>query len=311
MKEYNPHSEELHALLDTAYTNQRVLSRANYWHSKKIIQYINRLTCASAQKYVQDFGLLNAAAYYVLKEKLKQSSRASLPLALSIGCGSAEKEMQLLQENVVGHFLCFELSAKRIELAKQQAQSLGLTHRITFHHQDFFSSQYNKEESYDLVFWDGSLHHMQDTRQAVETSYNILKEQGIFYCNDYIGPSYYQWSDAELSIVNSVLATFDARVFENPKGGNFARKVWRPSIDQIKAADPTEAVDSAHIKPAILARFKDVYHKDLGGLLYLLCLNNLLVNIEEEDPLLEHVLKLDEHTISLGLSQFAFFLAVK
>ncbi len=313
---YDSQSEELKKILDKAYKNQRpstLTSRSSYWFSKKILRHINNLAYGKIfeRKNENDANILNAAQYFLLKEKISSLGKKSLALALSIGCGSAEKEMYLLQQNIVDVFHCFELSKERIEQAKNEARRLELLHRIEFHHCDFFTSAFNKEESYDFVFWDGALHHMQNTKEAVQISYKILKKHGIFYCNDYIGPSYYQWSDSELAIVNSVLAKLPEKIFENPNGGRFPSKVWRPTIEQMKAADPTEAVDSGHIKEAILESFTHLYYKDLGGLLYLLALNNILVNIEEESPILDYILKLDEHTISLGLSQFAFFLAVK
>lgn len=35
------------------------------------------------------------------------------------------------------------------------------------------------EQSYDMVFWDNSLHHMMDSYKAVKKSYEILKS-GLF-----------------------------------------------------------------------------------------------------------------------------------
>ena len=71
---------------------------------------------------------------------------------------------------------------------------------------------------FDLVFWDNSLHHMKDARQAVQYSYEILKEGGFLYCNDYIGASRFQRTDMEMAIVNGIRLYLPDEVFIKPGG---------------------------------------------------------------------------------------------
>lgn len=48
-----------------------------------------------------------------------------------------------------------------------------------------------------------------------------------------------------------------------------------------------------------------------GGLIYHLSLNGILSNIDEESLLLQHLLKMDDETINMGLTQYVFALAKK
>lgn len=229
--------------------------------------------------------------------------------ALSIGCGTGAKEMSILEQNFVQHFTCFELSetsiCKGIKLAKEK----GLENRITFILGDFFESP-QRHQKYDLVFWDNSLHHMPDATKAVEVSYDILNDGGIFLCNDFIGKSQFQWSDMELAIVNGVRALLPDYIYET-ETGYFNKMIYKLSTERMNEIDPSEAIVSASILPAILNTFEEPFIKHTGGLIYHLCLNGILVNIPEDSDLLENLLSLDDETIQMGMQYYAVAIAVK
>jgi len=151
---------------------------------------------------------------------------------------------------------------------------------------------------------------MMDTYMAVRKSYEILKPCGVFFCNDFIGKSKFQWSEMELAIVNRIRMSLDEKIFQKNNGEIYERLVSRPSID-VMDKDPSEAADSASIIPAIKEVFSNPIIIQTGGLIYHLCLNGILSNIEEESDLLKHLLDLDDETIRMGLSQYAFALAFK
>ena len=50
---------------------------------------------------------------------------------------------------------------------------------------------------------------MPDTYEAVKVSRNILKDDGVFFCNEYIGESRFQWSDEKLAYVNQIRDDLD------------------------------------------------------------------------------------------------------
>ncbi|MCM1252426.1 MAG: class I SAM-dependent methyltransferase [Clostridium sp.] len=218
--------------------------------------------------------------------------------------------MVLLENNLVQNFMCFEFSKERILEGERIAQKKGLQDRISFFNEDFFESEY-ANMSYDFIFWDNSLHHMMDTYEAIKKSYEVLKPGGIFFCNDFIGKNQFQWSDMELAIVNGIRATLDESVFQKSNGEIYAKIINRPSIEAMNASDPSEAADSESIIPAIEKIFLNPTIIPIGGLIYHLCLNGILSNIEEDSDLLKHLLDMDDETIKMGLSQYAFILARK
>jgi hypothetical protein len=85
----------------------------------------------------------------------------------------------------------------------------------------------------------------------------------------------------------------------------------RPEV--ILADDPTEAVDSATILPAVHEYFPEARIWHLGGVVYRIGLTHLHENFDEEQDRewLEMVLVADDYCIDLGESLFAAALAVK
>jgi len=47
-------------------------------------------------------------------------------------------------------------------------------------------------EEIDFVHWNNALHHMLNFEKAVQWSYQILKVDGVFYMDDFVGPSRFQ-----------------------------------------------------------------------------------------------------------------------
>lgn len=211
-----------------------------------------------------------------------------------------------MEMGLVNHFSCYELSEMRINEGKRIAESKGLSEKITFHFGNFYDSQENRNENFDMVFWDNSLHHMLDTKEAVRSSYEVLKPGGVFFCNDYVGATRFQWSDLEIAIANGVRATLPEEVFHD-----FKKYISRPNLERLKEIDFSEAADSENIIPSIRTFFQNLQIINLGGTIYHLCLNDILKNIPEDSELLYWLLQMDAAAAEHGFWQYAFILARK
>ena len=162
-----------------------------------------------------------------------------------------------------------------------------------------------------MVFWDNSLHHMMDATAAVQKSYDVLKEGGIFFCNDFVGKNRFQWSDMEIAIANGIRVFFSDDLFILPDGRRMARFIRRPELQHMIETDPSEAADSEAIIPAVKAIFKDPFIVPTGGIVYHNTIQFILNNIPEDSELLTYLLELDNEAIKMGLTCYAFALAVK
>jgi len=281
--------------------------RIRWWQSKLIIRHINELVCG---KRIDgpSAGLI---------ERLKEGFPDKLPLksGVSVGGGSGQKEIHLLRSGVVEKFELFELSEARIAAGIELSRKLGVEDRVEFIHADAFNARI-APGAYDLVHWNNSLHHMLDVDDAVAWSRKVLREGGIFYMDDFIGASRFQWPDRQLEIASRVRRIFEGSYYlEDPKNpGQFIEPdIKRPNPDRLMQDDPSEAADSERILEAVKRHFPNAEIKMTGGVIYHLALNNMLHNFDEEKDrhLLDLMMLVDGLCANMGENHYAVALAEK
>jgi hypothetical protein len=98
---------------------------------------------------------------------------------------------------------------------------------------------------------------------------------------------------------------------QRPGGtGLLARTLVRPDVERLMHEDPTESAQSGEILGAIRRHFPSPLIKLTGGVVYHLALNDVLANLTEEDtPLLDQLLLLDEVCAEAGHTHYAVALA--
>lgn len=283
------------------YRSNNLAKRTRWWQSPHIIEHYNFRVCG------KKLSGWNEGPIELLKQK---SNNQVFKKAISIGCGTGAKEINLIEKGIVETFVCYELSKDSIIIAQKLAEKKGISEKIKFQLGDFFESSDNCPEAYDLVFWDNSLHHMLDTRAAIKISKEILKNGGYFFCNDYVGKSRFQWSDSEIALMNGIRLGLPEKFFEG-ENGKIDRFVGRPSLEEVIKSDPSEAADSENIIPAVCDTFDSPLIVNTGGMIYHTCLNEILQNIPEESEILEYLLGIDDEITEHGYTQYAFILAQK
>lgn len=255
--------------------------RLHWWEDPTTVRHINRLVCGQAVDG------LHAGFHRRILELLPPHTERIR--ALSVGCGTGSKEMALIEEaagRFEFEFLCFDVAPAALEAAKTMAREKGLEQQITFRLEDAFAS--DLDCSWDLVYWNNSLHHMLDTEQAIAWSRDRLKGGGLLAIDDYVGPNQFQWSEPTIRQATQLLQSLAPHQRIDPT--NPARTVrtvgGKPPRESVIATDPTEAADSAAIIPALRQAFPGSL--DLiptGGLAYLICLDELFENFKSEEDL--------------------------
>ena len=285
--------------ISSAWSTKHSQPRRRWWQSPKIIRHINKIICS------KDISGWNAGPLLLLKHYFQKTNFHD---AISIGAGNCSKEISLVEKDIVDHFDIYELSLDRIYEAKKNVEEKGLSDKFNFYCEDYFSLRASKK--YDFFFWDNSLHHMLDSSYAVRQSYLALNTGGCFFCHDFVGKTRFQWSELELAIVNGIRNTLDDSVFQNGDRP-FNRNCVRPSLKRMIEDDPSEAADSEQIIPSVQKNFLNPLIIHTGGLIYHICLNNILQNIDEENDLLDQLLNIDLETIKHGFHHYAFILCKK
>lgn len=271
-------------------------ARSNWWEHPTIVRYVNRRTCGLPLD-----GLM--AGDVMLLSRLLDGETAKR--GVSVGCGVAAKELVLLRRGLVEHFDLYEISAARIRQATKAAKEHGMGDRITWHNEpaDFQTADGG---GYDLVYWNNSLHHMLDTRQALAWSREVLSAEGLLYMNDFVGPDRMQWPDEMLAAATRVREALPPRLLQTAEGRDLPTEVARPDPEALAAMDPTECADSAAILPAIDDLFEDATVTPTGGVVYHLALKGVLERLGPKAiPLFDLLLLIDELHADAGMTHYA------
>ena len=263
---------------------QKCAERLHWYQSPTILHHITQLICAEAQP---DIG--------TAIRKLIRTISPALPYkhGISVACGTGIKEMRLVEDGLVEHFDLYELSEYAVEQGVKIAADKGLENRITFHHGDALKAGI-LPGSHDFVYWDNALHHMMDAYAAVEWSKSMLAAKGCFFMYDFVGPTRFQWTDEQTGIVTHVLESMDDAYFFIPNSEYMWKKAPnKMNLEEMLQADPSEAADSDNILPAFRSYFPEGKIIPLGGLIYVLALDGIMVNIPENSVLLKKLLNID------------------
>jgi SAM-dependent methyltransferase len=293
----------------------RVLAKGNsglrlhWWEDPSTLRHINQLVCGEPLEG------LHTGFHQKILEKL--STNPTTIRALSVGCGTGAKEIELIKAaagKLQFDFQCFDVAPAAIEAAKTLAREQGVENQITFSLADAF--RLTLDNNWDLVYWNNSLHHMLDTDVAIEWSHDRLRKGGLLAMDDYVGPDRFQWTDATIQRATGLLQSLTAQQRTDPcQPRRTVREVGgRPPIDAVIATDPTEAADSSRIRPALNRLFpSSLEWIPTGGLTYLICLDELFENFRSVDELkqLQDLLDIDAEWARTVETAYAVALAIK
>jgi SAM-dependent methyltransferase len=223
------------------------------------------------------------------------------------------KEMKLLRHGIVRSFDLYELAETRIAAGRELAKKQKLENRVRFIQGDAFDLA-NEAQSYDMVHWNNSLHHMLNVEHAIEWSWKVLKPGGLFYMDDFVGPDRFQWTPTMLLAATAVRQSLPDRFLINPQtpSAMLPRVVQNVDPVKLRQSDPSEAADSSRILDCVKRHFPGADIILTGGVIYHLALSDLLANFRDEDlPVLERLLIVDDMCTAMGETLYAIALALK
>src|SRR5207244_394352 len=138
--------------------------------------------------------------------------------------------------------------------------------------------------AYDVVVAHSILHHVEKLEHAFEQVERAMKPEATFIVNEYIGPNRFQFSDEILAIINDLLRCLPAQLRQGALEDRVYEARERPTIDQMIANDPSEAVRASDLMPMIRQRFDVVAVRQLGGTMLMHLLYDIVQKFALEDP---------------------------
>ena len=221
--------------------------------------------------------LTGDCAKYWLDELGKRWFRPRPERMLSLGCGPAFIEEQILERDFAGTIVAYETSDVAVASARRRLAATPLADRLELHCGDALRAGL-PDASFDVVFVEAALHHFMDLESTFRLMHRVLRPGGLLVYDEYVGPDLQQYPpelEALLGRINACLAPQLRRDFET---GEVRDAVDACPIEVQMQRDPTEGVHASDILP-LTHRFFDVVERlDYGGTIMRPLFNRILLN---------------------------------
>ena len=210
---------------------------------------------------------------------------------LALGCGTGHNELELASLGYFKSIDAYDLSPARIEQARERAAAVSHGKIVDYAVGDVFSVEL-PQDAYDMIIVRQSLHHFSPLESALERIVGALKPGGWFVFNEFVGPSRFQWTDAQLDAVNDLLARLPERCRIRWKSGTVKRRVHRPGRLSMMLYDSTEAAESSRILPIVGRMMRVVEIRGFGGNLLQLLFKDIAHNFMRDDDETRQLLRI-------------------
>ena len=209
--------------------------------------------------------------------------------ALSLGSGSGEREIEWARLGVFERITGVDISPGRAGRATRHAEEAGLDDALSFRAADAREALREAEGQYDVVLALNALHHFGHPEEIMRLIARALRPGGLLILDEYVGPSRFQWAAAQLRAANALLAGLpdEQRI---RRDGRVKRRVIRPSRLSMRLDDPSEAVESDGLMPALDRHFEVLEQHPYGSILHL-ALHGIAHNFLAEDPATTRVMR--------------------
>lgn len=200
---------------------------------------------------------------------------------LSLGCGTGGNEQLWARTGAFGLLEGVDVAAQRIEFATRSAQESGLADVLRFRVADVEQMTADGER-FDVLLGLQSLHHFDDLDRVLPQLSRLLAPGGMFVVDEFVGPTRFQWTDAQLAAANALLAELPEER-RRLADGRIKRRVVRPSRMSMVLDDPSEAVDAAALLPGLRRLFDVVEERPYGGTVLHIALSGIAHHFLEQD----------------------------
>ncbi len=234
-------------------------------------------------------------------------------VGVSLGCGNGNREIRwaMACENL--KLSCYDISKDRIEQAKINAGNANVSSQLSFEVGDVHALELGSEK-YDVVIIEGALHHFHSIVRVLDKVRKSLKDEGIFIVNEYVGPSRFQWTEAQLDTANRVLDMIPEEYRKEYFNGSIKKKIHRSGRLSMFLNDPSESAESNLIEDAISGQFRILERKEYGGTLLQLVFKDIAHNFinekAETKELLKTIFNVEDEMLRKGeiKSDFVFYI---
>lgn len=205
-----------------------------------------------------------------------------------------------------------DVAPRAIEKAAASAKEAGLDH-LRYRVVDGNALQI-EPRSCDVVFGVHSIHHIARLEDVFRQVAGALRPGGLFFMNEFVGPTRFQWTERQLEVVNGLLRALPESFRLSSVDGRRKDVVRRPTVEEMIAVDPSEAVRSAEILPVASEHFEILEVRPYGGTVLQTLLDDIAGNFARPGTggreILDAIADLEWALIQAGVLQSDFAVVV-
>lgn len=222
--------------------------------------------------YRELFGAETTSVFDYFKATFPQWAHAR---AISLCSGDGSFERLLVEQGVFGSVQGIDLAAERVAAAN--AQRGALAERLHYTVADANQGDFGKQ-CFDIVFAKAALHHIEQLDALFGGMRRCLRPRGQLVTIDFFGPTRFQWTAPQLEAANHfIIEQIPPRLRQRADGTLFNAAV-RPTVEQLIALDPSEAVRSSELYGLLQQQMQLQCDFAIGGTLLNLILDASIVN---------------------------------
>jgi hypothetical protein len=165
--------------------------------------------------------------------------------------------------------------------------------------------------AYDLIFSSHSFHHFLDLERIMEQVGGALTARGLFVLEEFVGPTQFQWTDAQIEITRAILKLLPQDL-RRLRWGAIKEMEGRPTPAEVEAVSPFEAIRSSEIFALFRRYFDIIVVRNLGGTIQHLLYNGIVHNFRDDQyaRYVESIINIEDALIDSGSLPSDFMLLI-
>ena len=233
-----------------------------------------------------------------------------LEKSLSVCCGDGAHELEIARTGKIRFIHGFDISEGAIAQANLIFEKAAIS-KGSYAFEVADANHLQLEGQFDLLLSTGALHHVTNLEGLLSQLSSLLSPDGYFIVLEYVGPNRFQWTDAQLGVINGILRQLDLHYLKD----NTRTYLGRSPIADFMAVDPSEAVHSEDILRLLPEYFRIEYLRNFNGtvmhpLYPLLNAEFTNTNSPDFDSLVRMILLMEDSLIRANVLPSDFVFAV-
>ncbi len=296
--------------------NTRSASGRNPWDSETPYDYSS--SWLSAPQYVAHWNAKitgNPAQHwldYVFHNYIAAGGPTASKSALLLGSNEGHMELRLCELGFIGQIVATDIAAKALARAATRVRERGFKN-VTYKVADL--NRDRVDGPFDFILCEGVLHHIENIDFCISSLHRSLRPGGLLVGMEYVGPYRFQLSAKEVAWINAALGAMPRglRPVAAPGDPSVPMALHEqaivhytaPSIREMLAFDPSEAVAGHLLRDALQRSFRFIEDKPLGGGVLLYAENHFPFGRAKCDPFvaawLDVLIKIEDTIHNTGI----------